>query len=269
MATAHSPRWRQPEIYALTSFKQSIRQLARRWLPRSTRHRLGQLGQWPPVGLVRYGNLRRLRPISDDWGSRRGLPIDRYYIEHFLARHASDIRGRALEVRDRSYTVRFGGERVTQSDVLHKLPGNPEATIVADLEAIPPALPAETFDAIICTQTLQFIYDVKTAVSTLYHSLKPGGVLLITLPAISQISRSDMEQWGDYWRFTSLAARLLLQEQCPGAAVEVGAYGNVLTAVASLHGIASNELRQRELDAADPDYEFLITARVQKPEAAR
>jgi SAM-dependent methyltransferase len=253
----------------LTSLKHTIRQLAQKYLPRSVRWRLGQLGQWPPVGLVRYGNLRRLRPISDDWGSRRGLPVDRYYIEQFLARQAGDIRGRVLEVRDRSYTVRFGGDRVTQSDVLHKLPGNPEATIVADLEAIPPALPAETFDAIICTQTLQFIYDVKTAVSTLYHSLKPGGVLLITLPTVAQISPHDMAQWGDYWRFTSLATRLLLEERCPGAVVEVGAYGNVLSAVASLHGIASNELRQRELDAVDLQYEFLITARVQKPETGR
>jgi SAM-dependent methyltransferase len=179
--------------------------------------------------------------------------------------HAPDIRGRVLEVRDRSYTMRFGGERVVQSDVLHKVPGNPDATIVADLEAVPPGLPAEAFDAIICTQTLQFIYDVKTAVATLYRSLKPGGVLLITLPTISQISRHDMEQWGDYWRITSLAVQLLLQEQCPDAAVEVDAYGNVLTAVASLYGIASNELHQHELDAFNPDYEFVITARVQRP----
>ncbi len=251
----------------MASLKQSARQLAQKWLPRSTRHRLGQLGQWPPVGLVRYGNLRRLRPISDDWGSRRGLPIDRYYIEQFLAQHTADIQGRVLEVKDRSYTVRFGGEQVTHSDVLHKVAGNPEATIVADLTAVPPTLPAATFDAIICTQTLQFVYDVKTAVSTLYYSLKPGGVLLITLPAISQISRYDMEQWGDYWRFTSLAVRLLLQEQCPEAEIQVGAYGNVLTAVASLHGIASSELRRHELDTFDPDYEFLIAARVRRPEA--
>lgn len=250
----------------MVTIKDFIRKLAQRYLPRPVRWKLGQFAQWPPVGMVRFGDLRRLRPISDDWGSRRGLPIDRYYIERFLARQAQDIRGRVLEVRDRSYTARFGGEQVTQSDVLHKVAGNPEATIVADLEAIPPTLPAETFDAIICTQTLQFIYDVKTAVTALYHSLKPGGVLLITVPTTSQISQHDMEQWGDYWRFTSLAMRLLLQEKCLGAVVEVQAYGNVLTAVASLHGIARNELRQHELDSFDPNYEFLITARVQKPE---
>jgi SAM-dependent methyltransferase len=249
----------------LTSLKQSARQFAQNWLSRSTRRKLARLGQWPPVGFVRFGSLRRLRPISHDWGGSRGLPVDRFYIEHFLAQNAADIRGRVLEVKDRNYTVRFGGDRVRHSDVLHKEEGNAEATIVADLTAVPPTLAANTFDAIICTQTLQFIYDVRTAITTLYYSLKPDGVLLITLPGISQISRYDMEQWGDYWRFTTLSARLLFTELCPDAEVMVGAYGNVLTAVASLHGIASNELRRRELNTFDPDYELLITIRLVKP----
>lgn len=253
------------ETCTLTSHKQSARQLAKQWLPRSTRRKLARLAQWPPVGFVNFGSLRRLRPISDDWGSRRGLPVDRYYIEQFLAQHAQDIRGRVLEIKDRSYTLRFGGERVTQSDVLHKVAGNPEATIVADLSAVPSPLPAEAFDAIICTQTLQFVYEVNTAIAALYQSLKPEGVLLVTLPAISQISRQDMDLWGDYWRFTSLSARLIFEEKCLGAQIEVGAYGNVLSAVASLHGIASDELQRQELDTFDPDYEFLISVRVVKP----
>lgn len=253
------------EARRLDSVKQAVRQFAQKWLSRSTRRKLVQLAQWPPVGWVNFGSLRRLRPIGEDWGSMRGLPIDRYYIETYLAQHAGDIRGRVLEMKDRSYTVRFGGERVTKSDVLHKVPGNPDATIVADLSAVPPTLPAATFDTIICTQTLQFIYDVRTAVNTLYRGLRPGGVLLVTLPSITQISRFDMVHWGDYWRFTTLSAQLLFTELCPGAQIQVGAYGNVFVAVASLHGIASNELRRHELDTFDPDYEFLVTVRVVKP----
>lgn len=248
----------------MTSLKSLGRALVRKLLPRTARRRLAQLGEWPPIGKVNFGDLRRVRPISDDWGSRRGLPIDRYYIEQFLGEHAKDIRGRVLEVRDRSYTVRFGGERVTQSDVLHKVAGNSEATIVGDLTADPSPLPMAAFDAIICTQTLQFIYDIRKAIHTLFISLKPGGVLLLTVPTITHISHHDMLQWGDYWRFTSLSARLICTEQCPGAQIEVNAYGNVLAAIASLQGIASNELCQSELDAFDPNYEFLITVRVVK-----
>jgi hypothetical protein len=39
----------------------------------------------------------------------------------------------------------------------------------------------------------------------------------------------------------------------------------VLVAIAFLHGLAEQELRPRELDHRDPDYEVLITVRAQKP----
>ena len=46
------------------------------------------------------GTLRRTRPLSDDFGYDRGYPIDRYYIERFLAQHRSHIKGRILEVKE-------------------------------------------------------------------------------------------------------------------------------------------------------------------------
>ena len=52
----------------------------------------------PPVGWVRWGNLRRLTPISRPWPNYRGAPIDRYYIEQFLHSHTQDIQGRVLEL---------------------------------------------------------------------------------------------------------------------------------------------------------------------------
>ena len=66
----------------------------------------------PPVGRVKLADLRRTTPISRKFGFDRGLPIDRYYIERFLERHASDIHGRVLEIAFNMYTLRFGGERV-------------------------------------------------------------------------------------------------------------------------------------------------------------
>ncbi len=94
-------------------------------------------------------------------------------------------------------------------------------------------------------------------------------MLLATFPGISQISRSDMDRWGDYWRFTSLSAKRLFEEAFPPGNVSVEAHGNVLAAVAFLHGLAAEELRPEELDHRDPDYEVLITVRAAKGEAAR
>src|ERR1700687_4639306 len=73
----------------------------------------------PPIGRVRFGGLRRVTPISRDFGFARGLPVDRFYIEHFLQQHAGDIKGRVLEIADNAYTVRFGGAQVARSDVLN------------------------------------------------------------------------------------------------------------------------------------------------------
>lgn len=208
--------------------------------------------------------MRRLTPVCRNWGFSRGLPIDRYYIEQFLSAHANDIRGSVLEIKDNDYTLRYGGYRVTRSDVLHVQGGNPKATIVADLTRAD-HIPSDIFDCIVFTQTLQFIYDVKAVVRTLYRILNPGGVLLVTTPGISQISRYDMDRWGDYWRFSTLSTRLLFEEVFSEENITINAYGNVLTAIAFLHGLASEELREEELDYVDQDYELLITIRAIKP----
>ena len=223
------------------------------------------LGDVPPVGRVRFGSLRRTSPISADWGFERGLPVDRYYIESFLKAHRADIYGRVLEIMDDEYTQRFGAERVARSDVLHPVAGNPKATLVADL-AQATDLPASLFDCIVFTQTLNLTYHLSATVKNLHHLLKPGGVLLATVPGIAQISREDMEHWGDYWRFTSASARKLFEAVFLPGPVQVVAYGNVLAAAALLYGLASEELRPAELDQRDPDYEVLIAVRAVKPD---
>src|SRR5215208_4062442 len=154
-----------------------LRDLARRRTTPEQRKQLKRLALWPPVGGVRLGSLARTRPISRNYGWERGTPVDRFYIGRFLTAHASDVRGRVLEVGDDTYTRRYGGDRVTQSDVLHASPGNPQATIVADL-ADAPEIADASFDCVICTQTLLLIYDVRAAVKTIRRILTPGGMAL-------------------------------------------------------------------------------------------
>jgi SAM-dependent methyltransferase len=216
-----------------------------------------------PLGSVGFGDLRRLSPISRDFGWRRGTPVDRYYIERFLAQNAGDIRGRTLEIADNSYTKRFGGDRVTRSDVLHAVPGNPEATLVGDL-ATGAGIPSTAFDCIVLTQTLPFIYEFRETVAQIRNALRPGGVALISVPGVSQISRYDMDRWGDYWRFTDASARRVFTDEFEPENVTVVTYGNVLAACAFLHGIAAQELRQAELDHHDGDYQVIIGIRAVK-----
>jgi SAM-dependent methyltransferase len=210
------------------------------------------------------GDLRRTTPVDTEWGMDRGSIIDRYYIEKFLAARSAVIRGHVLEVGDDLYTHRYGGGRVTKSDVLHVVDTGGKVTIVADLTAAA-AIPSDTFDCAILTQTLQFIYDVRAVVRTLHRILKPGGAALLTCPGITKVSQFDSTRWGDYWRFTALSAKRLFAEVFPADGITVHAYGNVLSAAAFLYGLATEDLSPEELDVADPLYEVTIGIEAIKP----
>jgi SAM-dependent methyltransferase len=215
------------------------------------------------------GSLRRTTPVNAaGYGESRGQCIDRYYIENFLAAHTADVQGHVLEFSDDSYARKFGGARLTQVDVLHRTVDNPHATIVADL-AQGGAIPSDTFDCILCTQVLQYVYDLHAAVRTLYRILKPGGVVLVTAPGIQKIDRVDMEKDGEFWRFTGLCLRRLFEEVFPKGHVDVQASGNVLAAIAFLHGFAVEDLRREDLEYQDADYQLSIALRAGKPPAVQ
>jgi glycosyltransferase involved in cell wall biosynthesis len=266
-------RCRHPNLSRLWRDGQHLMlMIGRRVLPLPVRHWLWTkwkgLDYTAPVGWVRFGSLRRITPLSRRFGYDRGMPVDRYYIEGFLSAHASDICGHVLEIADNTYTGRFGGDRVTKSDVLDLEAGNPKATLVSDLTCAD-HIPSDSFDCVILTQTLQFIYDVPAALRTVQRILKPGGVVLATVPGISPISRYDMERWGHFWAFTTQSARRLFEEVFPATHVRVEAHGNALAASAFLYGLASQELKQKELDSCYPDYEVIITVRAVKPTNSR
>jgi len=209
--------------------------------------------------MIDWGELRRTTPIGRSFGFDRGHPVDRRYIERFLEHHRDDIRGHVLEIGDRGYTERYGGRAVRRSEV-YDLPRNENATITGDLggEA---NLPPGAFDCAIVCQTLLFIYDVRRALRALSAALAPGGVLLATVPGISQVVRENMDHEGDYWRFTDKSLRALAAEAFDPARCTVAAHGNVLACVAFLHGLAQEDLTPDELDVDDPDYPLIVTLR--------
>ena len=236
-------------------------------------------------GPLWLGPLRRVTPVSPNFGFERGTPVDRYYIAEFFDRHADRIRGRVLEVGERLYARERGAfsarqrkeppppvrSTVTSVDVLDLSESNPEATVVADLGAEDAGLPAGAFDCIICTQTLQFVYDVRAAIRNLHRALAPGGSLLMTVPGISQISAAEVivsptltaADYGeadllDYWRLTPASAAALCAEEFGAHEVTVESYGNVLTAVALLHGLTVEDLRPGELAHGDPGYPVIV-----------
>ena len=211
------------------------------------------------------GDLRRVTPIDSGFGLGRGKPVDRHYIEDFLRRHAADIRGRVLEVGEDAYTVQYGGARVMRRDIIHADDSNPRATLIGDLaDADAEALPSDAFDCFICTQTLTYIYEVQRAVRTIHRILAPGGVLLVTVPGISQMSPYDRDRWGEYWRFTAQSLGRLLGDVFGRGQVEVEAFGNVLASTAFLQGLCAGDLSPDELEHRDQRYQMLVAGRAVK-----
>jgi SAM-dependent methyltransferase len=210
---------------------------------------------------VEWGALRRTEPFSRNWGEERGLPADRPYIQRFVERHADDIHGDVLEVEGSLYTARYGGDRVTTAHVLDIDPSNPKATVVGDLAASGTLAP-ESLDCAVLTQTLQFVNDAQGAIANLYRALRPGGVLLLTVPSISHLEQT----WDDLWRWTPLGFERFLEGVLPAEAErELTAHGNVLTAVAFLYGLAAEDLTGAEYDADDSMYPLVLCARIRKP----
>lgn len=206
------------------------------------------------------GTIRRTAPLSEHYGRERGTPVDRFYIERFLAAERGAITGRVLEVLNRDYTERFGAA-VAQSDVLDVDPANADATIVADLAAAD-AIASGTFDCFVLTQTLQYVYDLPAAVAHVHRVLRPGGTVLCTVPTVSRIGRLEIDS--EHWRLTAASCRRLFGEAFAGGEVDVRAHGNVLAAVAFLMGMSAEELSGRELEHDDPYFPVIVTVRATK-----
>jgi glycosyltransferase involved in cell wall biosynthesis len=241
--------------------KKRLKQLVPKFLQRGL-YRMGMMNHFiPPVGSVHKGDFNRVTPFSKEFGYDRGGPVDRYYIESFLEKNASAIRGRVLEIGDNEYTLRFGRSAVTKSDILHIDPSNTRATIIGDLSDAP-QIADNTYDCIVLTQTLHLIYNFNGALQTCYRVLKPGGVLLMTVPGITHIDQGEWKNnW--LWAFTGASIRRMLGEVFPAPA-EVATFGNVLIASAFLYGMGVNEVEQKQLDYNDPHYQVIITAKATK-----
>jgi len=206
-----------------------------------------------------WGRLRSFDPVSRDWGFDRGLPVDRHYIESFLRKYAGDVKGDVCELLNDSYTKRYGGSQVRSSTVLDINADNRDATMIDDLAA-PTVLGENRFDCFILTQTLQHIYHCGEALANAWRSLKPGGVILATVPSIIRYHREPE----DHWRFTPDSMERMIRERCPGADFTIKVYGNLVAATAFLHGMAVSDLRPVELDEYDGEYPVVIAARIMR-----
>jgi SAM-dependent methyltransferase len=160
-------------------------------------------------------------------------------------------------VKSDGYVRRYG-TNLGRVHVLDVDRANGAATVIGDLGGERP-LPAASLDCIVLTQTLQYVWDVRAAVANAHEMLRPGGVLLLSVPALARIeSELDID---DLWRFTAASARRLLAPAFGEANVSIVSRGNLVVASAFLAGLAASELTARELDDDDERFPVVIAAR--------
>lgn len=207
----------------------------------------------PGVGQIDFGDLARLKPIGTDYGFQRGTPVDRIYIERFLRRHSGLITGHVLEVGEDSYSRRFG-TGITSQEVLNIAEGDPNTTIVGDI-ATPGLIPADSIDCMVLTQMLQYVFDLSAAVREIRNALKPGGAVLATVPALTQV---DHAEWSMYWHFTTLSAKRIFADAFGEENVEVEVFGNAFAATCFLQGISVEDIGEEWLEPVDPMFPVTI-----------
>lgn len=196
-----------------------------------------------PGRRVRWGNIAHHAPFSTHYGWDRGLPVDRHYIEAFLAAHGERIRGSVLEVKSALYASRFGRpERITVLDIDLN---NRHADLVCDLNE-PGSLPQAAFDCVILTQVLQYT-DPLPALRNLGRSLRRGGCALITVPSLSPIDLTSPHS--DRWRWTPRGLEDAIR--AAGLTCTVDGRGNALAAAAFMLGLAAEEIPDQLVNRND------------------
>jgi SAM-dependent methyltransferase len=201
------------------------------------------------------------KPLSNIYGYDRGKPIDRYYMEKFMEENKDLIKGNCLEITDTDYTVKYGGSKVAHADAFDIDTNNKHATIYGDLRNAP-QLKDNFYDCLIVTQTFVMIDDFDSAVRECFRILKPGGVLLCTMPCLGRVGR-DLNQ---YWRFTQASGKYVFGKAFGAENVESKTFGNVLAGQCFWVGMASQELSSEELNMHDPEYPVIVAVKAIKKE---
>lgn len=202
-----------------------------------------------------------VRPLDQTFGIDRGQAVDRLYIEKFIEKHKEDIHGVVMEIQDNRYMQRFGEKRIEKEIILHVEGGK---NCIKGNFATGEGLEESMVDCLICTQTLQYIYDLKNTAKNIYKILKRNGTALITVPGIKPLCIYHQEHWGEYWSFTKQSIYQMFVDEFGKENIEVSSYGNVKVAMAYLYGLCVEDLAKEDFYFNDENFPFIVTARLQK-----
>lgn len=205
-----------------------------------------------------------ISPISDQFATERGTPVDRIYIEKFLEKNKEYVIGDVLEIEEATYTMKYGENRVKKSIVMDVSQKSSEIDFNANIET-GEGIKDKIADCFILTQTLMYIYDLEVAAKNIIRFLKPGGVALITCSCLSQNSRRCMDNYGSYFNFNAAVFEKMFRNE-KASVIRAGSYGNVKTVMAHLVGMCAEDLEEEDFELDDEYYPLVVYAVVRRNE---
>lgn len=197
-----------------------------------------------------YGQLGNFEPVSMKFGIDRGTPIDRFWIEDFLAKNKKFIKGVCLEIGNDHYTKKFGSNFFKRSDILDIDKGNTKANIIGDLKNLKNTVKNDTYDCVILTHVLGQIDNLESAISEIKRITKKGGTVLVTAACFSP----TYGEAKNYWRILPEGAKYLFGKYFGKQNVSVSSYGNVSAGQNFWVGMSQEDINQQELSFNDPRF---------------
>lgn len=136
--------------------------------------------------------------------------ISRYYIDEFYFSRVQELKvdSRVLDLGGHKSHKRgrFDIEKYPLRVVYANLITDKQPDIQCDGAQLPTS--NEAFDAVICSEILEHVYDPSLVLQEVYRVLKPGGCLLATVPFLFRIHADPY----DFNRFTDYYWRSLLKK---------------------------------------------------------
>lgn len=169
-----------------------------------TRPRFGELFEklenrgylLPVVGGINWGHLRRANPFCPVFGYSRGTPIDRYYLNRFIAEIRDHVHGDVVEIGGKNDNKnKYGFFRASRYRGLD-LAASAGVDVIGDA-AQSQCLPAASLDTVVAFNVLEHTPRPWEVVANMQLWLREGGVACCMVPNAQRLHQAPEDYWRD------------------------------------------------------------------------
>ncbi|MGQ0732800.1 MAG: glycosyltransferase [Acidobacteriota bacterium] len=198
----------------------------------------------PPL---EWGDLAGM-PTGFD-ATRRGTSVAECYLDLFLAQHAADIAGRVACIGSSSRLRTLAAANGPRTDT----------TMLEDPSSLA-SLAEQSLDCIVAMSGLGAPRRARGTLAETRRVLRTGGILLWMLPLAPGLMTASSRE-STSWGWTEASARRLFSEVFPLDGFSVRPIGYAASYVASLHGLAVEELPDFDPACTDQWHPLLVAVR--------